>query len=412
MKRPPELPSIEVGRVPMDELTAITEEVRRSIEDAKARIAADEAAARAAEREAEQARAASTPITNRGGKSEIAVRLVLEDGKVMEIPARRGYGGDHAIIDWLNFTTDETDFFFGYQCVSDEEIVDRVSFKCEQLFGFGITSELPAGKNFYHRSYVLGDGYGFVCHGGQKSTVLIMLSGQGCAAAREGWEKRTHDFLQTHCGIRAKITRLDLAHDVYDGVRYNVDKADADFDAGLYNCGGRNPNHEYRGNWKRPTGRGRTLYIGSRENGKLCRIYEKGRQLGDKNSEWNRVEVEMKSDNRIIPFDALLRPGEYLAAAYPALAWINERQERILTVQKTAEILYDTGVKFAKQQCGRMINAMLAIEGSAEVVIRKLIREGIPSRLKVPDWRCVDEAIHERQRIQPDPDVFFEAAFA
>lgn len=51
---------------------------------------------------------------------------------------------------------------------------------------------------------------------------------------------------------------------------------------------------------------------------------KKGRQLGDKASEWVRVEAEMKSVNRIIPFDALLRPGEYLAAAYPAFAWINE----------------------------------------------------------------------------------------
>lgn len=114
MKRVPEAISLESGRVSQAELASITEEVRKSIAEAEARLAADREAAQAAEREAKQARAASTPCTNRGVKSEIAARLVLEDGKVMEIPARRGYGGDHAFIDWMNVTTDETDFFFGY----------------------------------------------------------------------------------------------------------------------------------------------------------------------------------------------------------------------------------------------------------------------------------------------------------
>ena len=34
------------------------------------------------------------------------------------------------------------------------------------------------------------------------------------------------------------------------------------------------------GNWKRPNGKGRTLYIGCRESGKSCRIYEKGKEQG------------------------------------------------------------------------------------------------------------------------------------
>lgn len=414
MKRPAEAMSLDVGRVSAQELAQISESVRQSLQEANERLAISKAAAQAAEREAEQALAAAiSPTTNRGGKSEIAARLVLEDGQVKEIPARRGYGGDHAFIDWMNFTTDESDFFFGYQCISDEEIIHRVSSKCQEIFGFGISVERPTGANFYHRSYVLGDNYGMVCHGGQKSTVLVMLSGEGCAAAREGWEARLHDFLESKCGVRARITRLDLAHDVYDGIRYSVDRADADFDAGLFNCGGRNPNHEYRGNWKQPTGKGRTVYIGNRDNGKFCRVYEKGRQLGDKASEWVRVEVEMKSVNRIIPFDALLRPGEYLAASYPAFAWINERQERIVTIQKKTEIAYTAMVAWLKRQCGAAINVLVAMEGSADLAIAKIIREGeIPSRLKVPDWRFAGESFHEQQRIQPDAEMFFQAAFA
>lgn len=406
------LPS-DFGRVPQVELDKIYEQVCSSIEQAKLRQQQSAARAGSADAGGRPAGAASAPSTNRGGKSEIAARLVLEDGTVKEIPARKTYGGENAFLDWVNFTTDETDFMFGMNLISDEEIIDRVSFYCQEIFGFGITQQRETGANFYKRSYILGDNCGIVCHGGQRSTVLVMLSGEGCAAARDGWEERLYEFLTKRCGLRAKLTRLDLAHDIYDGAQYNVDKADQDFDAGLFNCGGRNPNHEQRGNWKRPNGKGRTLYIGNRDNGKFLRVYEKGRQLGDKNSEWVRVEGEMKSINRIIPFEALLHPGQYLAAMYPALSWINARQERILTTQKKVEITYKAGCEYLKRQVGAWINVLLEIEGTAEKVVEKIIRVGmVPARLKVPDWRSSDESIHETKRHQPLFEQFFEASMA
>lgn len=42
-----------------------------------------------------------------------------------------------------------------------------------------------------------------------------------------------------------------------------------------------------------PDGRGRTFYVGRRENGKLLRVYEKGKQLGAENSPWVRIELEL-----------------------------------------------------------------------------------------------------------------------
>lgn len=411
MKKIPVACDLESMRLPAHELAKIGEEVAQSIAAARQRKAA--AALRAATSASEAGGATTAPATNRGVKSEIAARLVLEDGEVKEIPARRGHGGDSAFLDWVNFTTDESDFFFGLVPISDEDVIDRVSHYCKEIFGFGITQQRESGANFYHRSYVLGDKCGMVCHGGQKSTVLVMLSGEGCAAAREGWERRLYDFLTTRCGCRAKLTRVDFAHDVYDGLAYSVDRADADFDAGLFNCGGRNPNHEQRGNWKRPNGKGRTLYIGNRDSGKFCRVYEKGRQLGDKASEWVRVEVEMKSVNRIIPFDALLRPGEYLAAAYPAFAWINEHQERVLTTQKKTEVAYAGGCVWLKTQVGAWINVLVAIEGSAEAAIAKIIREGaIPSRLKIPHWMQMGDFVHEQERVSPTEEMFTQAALA
>lgn len=418
MKKPQAAYDVSNARLSASDHADIQRDVLEGLRIAEARkLAADEARAAQAEREAKRRGAGLAPSTNRGVKSGdepdyIAARLELENGQVLEIPARRTWGGTSAFIDWVNFTTDESDYFFGMTCITDEEVIDRVSIKCKEIFGFGVTSQRDSGANFYHRSYILGDAYGMVCHGGQRATVLVMLSGEGCAAAKEGWENRLYEFLTKRCGGRAKLTRIDLAHDVYDGKAYSVDRADADFDAGLFNNGGRNPNHETRGNWKRPTGKGRTLYIGNRESGKFCRVYEKGRQLGDKNSEWVRIEVEMKAVHRWIPFEVLLQPGQYLAAAYPAFGWISEHQERILTTQKKTEITYDAMVAYAKKQFGAVVNVLVAIEGSAEKAVAAVIRDAIPTRMKVPMWQTVGECLDEIKRPQLPKDVFDELALA
>ena len=189
MKRPPEAPIFVTGRLTQVDFDAIHKEVTESLAAAYGRQAA---AAAAAEVRGGGAVACS-PATNRGGKSgnccegtEIAARLVLEDGTVKEIPARRGYGGDTAFLDWVNFTTDEVDFFKGFQTpLADIDVVRLVSAKCHEIFGFGITSERETGANFYHRSYILGDACGMVCHGGQRATVLVMLSAGRRAAARQ-----------------------------------------------------------------------------------------------------------------------------------------------------------------------------------------------------------------------------------
>lgn len=268
-----------------------------------------------------------------GGAVSVPPRFILVDGRPFEVPGRRGWGGDSAFIDWINFTAQEEAFFQGSTPVADDQVVmDHVSPVCREIFGFGVSHQRDNGANFYRDSYVLGDGYGIVCHGGQRGTVLISISGEGCAAAKEGWEERLRQWLEAHKAV-ARITRIDLAHDDYDGA-LTVDQLDQLFDQGGFNCGGRNPDVEHRGNWKHPNGKGRTLYVGNRRNGKFFRGYEKGKQLGDPASNWLRLEVEFKSVDREIPFDVLTRAGEYLAAAYPCLAFISEHQERIITTQK------------------------------------------------------------------------------
>jgi phage replication initiation protein len=361
--------------------------------------------------------AADAPPLLIGGESVAMaenVRLVVSDtGQILMVPKRSGHNGQAAFVDWVNFTVHETTahHFGGGVVVTDHEMVLAFSEMLEDIFGYGIVSKNESGRNFYKNSYVLGDGYGLLCHGGQRNTVLVMVSGAGLAAARVGWEQRLYDFL-TIKAIQPRITRLDLAYDDYDGRQYNVDRAKQDFEQGLFNNGGRMPDCEQRGNWFRPNGKGRTFYVGHRVNGKFARIYEKGKQLGDASSTWCRVEVEFKSVDRLIPFDSLLRPGEYLSASYPAFFWISERQERIKTQQKATLITYEAMLAWLKRQCGAALSVAAKIEGDVQKVFDLVAQtDKIPSRLIVPHYANSPVPLHKRDKYSLPVEILLDKAF-
>ncbi len=346
--------------------------------------------------------ATTSPTSNTGGK----VELVLENGKIKEVLKRKHYQSKTAIIDWVNFTVHESTFELMTNAVSDKEVIFGISVVCESIFGFGITAQRERGANFYKTSYTLGNSFGLVCYGGQRNTVLVMLTGEGCAAARHGWERRLYDFL--NFAQNSKITRVDLAHDDYTGDTFTVDKVEAAYDNGLFNTGGRHPDCEMRGNWKNPNGKGRTFTVGSRTNGKFFRGYEKGKQLGDEHSAWFRAEVEFKSVDRIIPFDCLLYPHEYLAAAYPILEGLSIHQERILTTQKTVEISYERTKKWLKHQCGSALNLVHEMDGFDG--IKELFRDGkLPKGVDFPSFLNVKDAMHHDSN--PHTPIYMASSF-
>ncbi|MFA7238883.1 MAG: replication initiation factor domain-containing protein [Sulfuricellaceae bacterium] len=337
-------------------------------------------------------------------ESQETVKIVLTDsGKIKIIPKRRGYGGKSAFVDWLNYTFHESTLSRAGHLVTDEELILHYSEKLERILGYSITAVNPSGRHFYQKSYVLGDNFGLVCYGGQRNTLLTSISGEGLAAAKPGWEKRLHDFL-TEIAVSPKLTRVDVAHDDYNGDHYSVDQAKYEFETGLYNNGGRTPDCEQRGNWYRPNGKGRTFYVGHRINGKYARIYEKGKQLGDKESSWCRVEVEFKSVDRVMPFDILLNPGESLAAAYPAFGWISEEQSVIRTIQKTTEISYEAMCNWLIRQCGSALAVVAEIEGSVQNAFDKVgIFKKVPPRLHIPSHENSPIPLHKRMadRLKP-----------
>src|SRR6185436_18889339 len=95
-------------------------------------------------------------------------------------------------------------------------------------------------------------------------------------------------------------------------------------------------------------GSGRSFYVGSRQGGKLCRVYEKGKQLGDAESKWTRAEVELHAKDRVIPWDAVTEPVKYLAGSFPFFAFLSLVAERIRTIKRATEISVEAVMAWVK----------------------------------------------------------------
>lgn len=246
--------------------------------------------------------------------------------------------------------------------------------------GFAPVKDRMKGVHGWENSIQLGDTKTFLGYGGQNNTAFLSIPGEACHMV-PSWLKLTILIRDKYHG---KITRWDGAVDDYEGF-HSVDEAVKLYIDGKFNAGGKKPDCNQSGNWIQPSGAGRTFYVGKRENGKMLRVYEKGMQLGSKWHPWVRWEIELHSNDRVIPWEVLLEPGKYVAGSYPkATGWVQKEMQRIHTLQKTAQIGYDHLTRCASLAYGKLLNVMLEVEGSEAKVFELLKRDGIPSRLDLP----------------------------
>ena len=313
------------------------------------------------------------------------LQIIMTAQGAKPVAVRKPVNNEISVIDWVNFTIGMETFgekYLKFDFLEKETVweqaIEELDFYLNGIFGFGITKKNKSGRNFYAHSYALGEEMGLVCIGGQRSTILVMLTGKGCSLAKAGWEKRLFNFMTT-LAERAKLTRVDIAHDDFEGKHINVEWADQQDHLGGFSKGNRPPNVEHKGNWRRPNGKGRTLNIGRRDSGKYLRVYEKGRAEGDPNSEWTRAELELKAVDRILPFSILLEPSCYFIDAYPCFNGLSEyiQPKRIKTVQKTAKINWSAAVQNLKDQYGKYILAFRQVYSPDELL--DLITSGDPT---------------------------------
>lgn len=329
--------------------------------------------------------------------------LVLVPGQLDGVDSRIGF------VDQVSFTIYtasilKRETFYPFNPIIGQwpeiDTISRVSSALIEIFGFGVTAQLDKGRNFYTHSYSLGDfaEYGAVSTGGNnnkgasKSTVNVQITGQGCLIAADGWQKRLFEYLNAMDG---HLSRIDIAADLYDG-QYTPEQAKQEYDEGKYSLTNRRPNIQLHGGswWNDQSDAGKTIAIGTREGGKLTRIYEKGKeQLGkiaakmiDEShplhhlQKWVRIETEWHRTNRELPLEMLLEPGKYLAGAHPAaLGWLSEVQEKIATIKRKAQATVQKAEEVLVRQMGATMKALKEL-GRLDAIIERI------DDCKLPKW--------------------------
>lgn len=275
-----------------------------------------------------------------------------------------GQGG--AIVDWCTCT-------FEFDPESFGGLVNALSF----TVGLPLQAvESAALRGFLdgRRIHAFVDGefvhLATLCWGGESQRGRAMLDVPGAACGMVDWPAM-RDFLESL--PESRLTRVDVAVDLHDG-QFTVDDAIGWVREGQFNCRGRNPSTRIDGDWLPvmeggKSREGRTLYIGKARNGKGLRVYEKGRQLGDAESEWNRFEVQFGNRDRVLPFDMLTEPTRFFVGAYPALERVlSAAGERIATISNTAAITISRILTWVKASAGKWLHVLSSEVDPSELV--------------------------------------------
>jgi phage replication initiation protein len=333
------------------------------------------------------------------------VMVINEKGESVHQLMRLPATGQIAVTDWINFSVhkktfddikreklgtysaiEDTDGFAIDTLFTNSDYAYAMSKVLKDIFGFGIESKMPKGMNYYEEAYKLENNCGYICTGGQNDTMLVMINALGCTLGNYGWEEDLHAWLRLFA-YRPKITRLDLAHDDFESKNISIAWAKEQFDLGGYKGSmGRPPKFNVIGDYWTPDGSGSTVYVGSRKSHKYTRIYEKGKQLGQKDSTWMRAEVEYKSKNAHIPLDAMLDASEYFISAYPCFHAMQNAimPKKMEIIKKTARIVWEKGISTTVHQFGKYIAAFRDYYNDDSLVLDLLTHEveEYPKRLE------------------------------
>jgi phage replication initiation protein len=288
--------------------------------------------------------------------------LALEGQKVKILCAERAVSAESGVvIDYWRSTFTREKLFRSSIPSRGELIVDGLQLDSEIVFDVAVhfakilgfkPGEARPGRDYYDHSFTIvnenGHEVASVSGGGesQRGTFCLTIKGEGCTFASKGWERRLYDCLHP---LTSKVTRSDLALDCLNG-ECGYEQAAQAFEAGEFSYRGRAPTKMcIRGDDVEPGKPGSTTFqVGKRESGKIFRGYDKGHQFKLMDDKWWRAEVELRSSNRIIPLEVLIRPAAFFAGAYGFTAKILEqvKPQSIPTCQKVAEASVERTIRW------------------------------------------------------------------
>lgn len=244
--------------------------------------------------------------------------------------------------------------------------------------GFSETDRGLYGFSHSGNLTIAGETVGKIATGGNNGRTFVEFTGKASAwIDREAWATWLDQ-------VDARLSRVDLAYDDYEGT-HSVHWMKEQYENGSFKNRGQNPSVEMAGPWLNPDlwSKGLTFYVGKRENGKMLRSYEKGRQLGNPDSLWVRHECEFRRQKeKPLTTDMLRNPKEYLTGAFTALEWIAECEPAKLDrVKEETMISFETLQHYARLSYGKLLNVMIHVIGDPEKIIKLLTVDGIPRRL-------------------------------
>lgn len=116
---------------------------------------------------------------------------------------------------------------------------------------------------------------------------------------------------------------------------------------------------------------------------KLFRAYEKGKQLGLKDSPWVRFELELRNRDLIIPKDVVIAAGDYMSTTYPCLDELfkTDTPKRVIVKERIVQQGVEHVIKYLRMQGSKAVN-MLKDLGKTNDEICMLFNEeaGLPKR--------------------------------
>jgi DNA relaxase NicK len=333
-------------------------------------------------------------------------RLVLEGGQVKVVCAERQQASESGVIvDYLRVTV-KRDGVLGLPGVrgGDDDILTQfLAFQLAGVLGFTL-GESRNGRDFYAFTWTIVNAFGkevaSVSGGGenQRETFCLTLKGEACTFARPGWEKRLYEWLAP---LEPRVTRIDLARDFLNG-EVAMEEVEGHYFGGSFDYRNRRPSYTRHGSGDshaKEVGHSRTFQVGQRESGKLMRAYEKGHAFKMMSDMWLRVEVELRNVNRIVPFDALIRPADFFAGAYDFCQMVLDVKpvaERIATGKAVGERTVGRFVRWFENVVAPSIRAVQACVDSAEwadLLTIKHIHRRVPRGLAGLDHAQVRDGV-------------------
>lgn len=224
---------------------------------------------------------------------------------------------------------------------------------------------------------------GHFCIAADSARVIIDLTGAGCR-----WVQDWGHVARTLESYEARISHADCAVDDYDGTVVTLAALKGLAESGAFKNDGAGapPSCSY---WDdMGTGKGCSLYVGQRGH-KQLNCYEKGKQLGDPDSPYVRVEVRLYGKHlkgKSLPYDVLTRPLAYVLGAYDVLAELFRATEttRAKTVKVAVEATAVAAVRWLRDSAGPLLNLVQAsFQGDTlQFLLDHVNRGGIPRRFR------------------------------